>query len=119
MIQALLPLLADGLVIVGLVTLTVAVYGVLRMPDPMTRLHAASKPVGLGVVPILLAAIISGGPALVGPALLTAFFLVVTSPVSAHIIGRAIHREQEQPESHGAAAGSHAPHPARTTRLPD
>jgi multicomponent Na+:H+ antiporter subunit G len=45
-----LPYLADALVILGIWVMTVGVYGVIRMPDTYTRLHAASKAVFLGVI---------------------------------------------------------------------
>ena len=40
MILALLPWLADALALLGLVVLTISVYGILRTRDVATRLHA-------------------------------------------------------------------------------
>jgi multicomponent Na+:H+ antiporter subunit G len=36
------PFLADGLVVLGVLVMTVGVYGMIRMPDTYTRLHATS-----------------------------------------------------------------------------
>ena len=56
MLATLLPWLADGLVLLGMLILTLALWGVLRMPDLYSSLHAASKAAALGLAPILIAA---------------------------------------------------------------
>ena len=48
------------LVIGGLLMLTLAVLGVVKMPDVYTRLHVASKAAVLGLLPFLLAAALVG-----------------------------------------------------------
>ena len=55
MIHDLVPWLADALVVLGVAVMTVGVYGVVRMPDIYTRLHAASKSVFLGVISFVIA----------------------------------------------------------------
>jgi multicomponent Na+:H+ antiporter subunit G len=87
-IQAPLTWLADRLVLLGMVTTIVAVYGLIRLPDVYTRLHAASKVAVLGVIPILLASTVTGDPAIVFRVVLIGVFLVLTTPVAAHAIGR-------------------------------
>lgn len=89
MIVALLPWLADALALLGLMVLTICVYGILRMPDVATRLHAASAAGLVGVLPILLASVLGGDPAGLARAALVGAFLTVTTPVVAHEIGRA------------------------------
>lgn len=81
--------LASGLVIGGLLILTLAVYGMFRMPDLYTRLHAVSKSVFLGVIPLLLAAALTGDGAIIARAVLIGAFLLLTTPVSSHVIARA------------------------------
>ena len=56
-----LPYLADFLVVFGVFVMTLGVIGVVRMPDAYTRLHAASKMVFLGIMPLLLASVLVGG----------------------------------------------------------
>jgi multicomponent Na+:H+ antiporter subunit G len=105
-IQALLPWLADALAVLGLVVLTISVYGILRMRDVATRLHAASKAGLMGVLPILLASVLDGEPAALARAVLVGAFLIVTTPVVAHEIGRAAYlddRRMAGPEARDAA----------------
>lgn len=81
-------------ILLGLGVMSVAVLGMLRLDDFFLRLHAASKAVALGVVLLLLAAIPIGEGAITSRAMLTALFLLVTAPVSAHVIGRAGSRHE-------------------------
>ncbi len=76
--------------------MTVGVYGIVRMPDTYLKLHAASKMVGLGALPLLLASALTGaeGHALrVAP---IALFLLVTTPISAHMVARAAYLRGER-----------------------
>jgi multicomponent Na+:H+ antiporter subunit G len=93
---------ADTLTIFGLAILTVGVYGVLRMPDVYTQLHAASKAGFLGVVALLLSATLDGDGAIIARAVLITALLAVTTPVAAHAIGRAAHRRKEAMRTPGA-----------------
>ncbi len=94
--QAVAPFLADALVVLGVLVMTVGVYGVVRLPDAYTRLHAAGKAVSLGLLPLLLASALAGNPDVVPRVFLIAFFLLVTAPVSAHAIGRAAYLRRER-----------------------
>lgn len=99
---AVFPFLADALVVLGVVVMTVGVYGIIRLPDTYARLHAASKVVSLGVVSLLLASTVTGDPAVVFRVALIGAFLVVTTPVSAHVVARAAYLRGEKMESRGA-----------------
>ena len=83
--------------------MTVGVYGVLRMPDTYTRLHVASKMVFLGAMPLLLAAALTGGQEVILRVILIGFFLLVTTPVSAHMVGRAAYLRGERMQAPEAA----------------
>jgi multicomponent Na+:H+ antiporter subunit G len=87
--------IADGLVLLGLFIITVVVIGIFRMPDIYTQLHAASKAVVLGVVPILLSITLLGDVGIAVRAFLIGCFILVTTPVSAHAIGRAAYLRRE------------------------
>ena len=50
-----IDLLSDGLLLLGLLVMTLGVYGMIKMPDIYTRLHAASKSAFLGVAVIAIA----------------------------------------------------------------
>ena len=90
------PWLADVLVLLGLLVMTIGVYGIVRMPDTYTRLHAAGKMVFLGMMPLLVASAVAGDPKVIPRVMLIAFFLLVTTPVSAHVIGQAAYFKGER-----------------------
>ena len=84
-----LAVAADALVLLGLVVTTLGVLGMFRMPDVYTELHAASKAVVLGIVAFLAASLAAGDAAVTSRAALIAAFLILTTPVGAHVIARA------------------------------
>jgi multicomponent Na+:H+ antiporter subunit G len=90
--------LADALVVFGLAVMTVGVYGLIRLPDTYARLHAASKIVSFGVISLLLASTATGDSAFVFRVALISAFLVVTTPVSAHVVARAAYLRGERME---------------------
>ena len=96
------PWLADALVILAIAVMTVGVYGVRRMPDVYTQLHATSKAVFLGVIAILVASAVSGDPAIILRLVLIGAFLLLTTPVSAHVVARAAYRRREPMMTPGA-----------------
>lgn len=90
-VAALLILLGAGF---GLI----AAIGVLRLPDLYTRLHAASKAGAIGTGLIFLAvAVVSLDGAVVLRAILGIAFLLLSTPVSAHLLARAAYRSGEAP----------------------
>ena len=93
------PWIADGLVVLGVFVMTVGVYGIIRMPDVYTRLHAASKAVFLGVISLLLASVVTNDAEIIFRAMLIAVFLILTTPVSAHVIARAAFLKGQRMES--------------------
>ena len=86
---AVLPWVADILVVFGTFIVTIGVYGIIRMPDTFTRLHAASKSVFLGLITLLLASVFTTDKGIILRVIMIAFFLLMTTPVSAHVIGKA------------------------------
>jgi len=96
MIQVIAPWLADGLALLGLGVLTLSVFGILRFPNVITRLHASGQAGVMGVVPLLLAVMLTSGGDMLPRTILVVSFLVVTSPIVAHEIGRAAHSVRER-----------------------
>ncbi len=96
------PYLADALVILGLFVMTVGVYGIIRMPDTYTRLHAASKAVFLGVISFCASSVATGDADIIYRAILISAFLIVTTPISAFVIARAAFLRGERMETPGA-----------------
>lgn len=90
MIELLLNLMVGSLMLIGACFALVASIGVLRLPDLYTRMHAASKAgtVGSGLM-LLALAIYAQDHATVTRALAAIIFLVLTAPISAHLLARA------------------------------
>ncbi len=95
-------LLADLLIGLGLLLTTLGVVGIYRMPDVYTQLHASGKAAFLGTLAFLAAATLAGKGAVDAKAVLIAAFLILTSPVAAHLIARASHARGEPMASAGA-----------------
>lgn len=70
--------------------------GLLRFPDMLSRLHAATKPQILGMIFIFIGvAIHLRIPAAIGMLLLIALFQVTTAPVAGHMLARAAYRTDQ------------------------
>ncbi|GGF09702.1 monovalent cation/H(+) antiporter subunit G [Williamsia phyllosphaerae] len=83
------------LVLSGSVLALTASIGVLRFPDTMTRMHAATKPQTFGLLLILVGAMIRlSGSVDFGMLVLSGLFALITAPVVAHRIGRLAYQEQ-------------------------
>ena len=93
---------ADALVVAGLAVMTLGVYGILRLPDVYTQLHASSKAAFLGVSALLVAGAVGGGPSITARVVLIVVLLAVTTPVAAHAIGQAAHHRREPMRTPGA-----------------
>lgn len=92
-------LITASLVISGIFGL-VGSFGLIKLPDPMTRLHAPTKATTLGVGGVLIASMVHSavfGPQFSLHELLITLFLFLTAPVSAHFIAKAhLHRHVKQ-----------------------
>lgn len=112
MIATLLPWIADALILSGLLIMSIAIYGMVWMPDLYTRLHAASKAAVLGVIPILLAISTLGELSIIFRAILIGVFLLFTTPVAAHAIAYAAYARCEPMRTPGAVdeSGRDLPH---------
>lgn len=76
----------------------VAAVGVARFPDLLSRMHAAAKPQVLGLMLMMagLAIELNSGQ-ITWKLTLVVAFQVITSPVSAHMVGRAGYRTRKVP----------------------
>jgi multicomponent Na+:H+ antiporter subunit G len=93
---------ADALVVLGLAVMTLGVYGILRLPDVYTRLHASGKAAFLGVSALLVAAAVGGGPSTTARVVLIVVLLALTTPVAAHAVAQAAHHRREPMRTPGA-----------------
>lgn len=85
--------IAGALLIMGAGFAFVAAIGVVRFPNLLTRMHAATKPQTFGLLLILagLALRIESVSDLT-LVVVVAMFQLLTAPVSAHMVGRAAFR---------------------------
>lgn len=87
--------IAAAALLAGVSLTLIAAIGVLRFPDVLTRMHAATKPQTLGMLLILVAlAFRVREPALIGMLLAVALFQLLTAPVATHMVGRAAYRRR-------------------------
>lgn len=78
------------LMMIGTAFVLVAGVGILRMPDLYMRISATAKATTLGVGCIVAAAAVHfGEPGVTSRAAAIIAFVLLTSPVAAHMIGRA------------------------------
>lgn len=82
------------LVLGGSALALTAAIGVVRFPDALSRLHAASKPQVLGLLLVLAgAAIRLRGSVDVGMLILAGIFTIITAPVIAMRVSQVVYRE--------------------------
>ena len=78
------------LMLFGVFLILIAGIGLLRMPDLYLRMSAATKASTLGLGLILLGTVLFFGElGIASRAIATIIFVLLTAPVSAHMIGRA------------------------------
>ena len=88
-----IDILAGTLLICGSMLATVAAIGIVRFPDVLSRMHAATKPQTVGLLMILAgAALRLQDLSDITILALIAIFQLLTAPVSAHMVGRAAFR---------------------------
>lgn len=71
----------------------IAALGVLRMPDVFTRIHSSTKAgtLGIGLILLSIALYFKTGE-IITRSIAAIFFIVITAPVSAQIIGMAAYK---------------------------
>jgi len=89
---------AGGVLLLGALFVLVAAIGILRLPDLYTRMHAASKAgaVGSGLMFGAVAVASLDGPIILRAAL-GFVFILVTTPISAHLLARAAYHAGVRP----------------------
>jgi multicomponent Na+:H+ antiporter subunit G len=80
-------------IVIGITFDFIGCLGLVRLPDVYNRLHASIKCVTLGTSSILFGLFLYKGFSPAGiKALLCILFLVLTAPVSAHVLARSAHK---------------------------
>lgn len=86
------------LFVLGAALMLVAGIGIVRQPDAFIRMHASTKVGTLSTMLIMLGVAIQfGDPVVVFKVVLIVFFLLLTAPIGAHMIGRAALRIGVEP----------------------
>lgn len=80
------------LLTVGSLFAVIAAIGIVRMPDFDMRISATTKASTLGAVILGATALHFGDAAVSGKIIAIIAFIVLTTPVAAHMIGRAAHQ---------------------------
>jgi len=90
MAEQLLTLLILGLLVGGALLTLIAAIGVVRLPDLFLRMSATTKASTLGIGAILAAvALLAGDAGVTSRAVAIVLFTMITTPVAAHMMGRA------------------------------
>ncbi len=90
-----LDALSGVLILVGAVFSLTAAVALVRFPDLLSRMHAATKTQVLGLMFVLTGAAIQATPRVAAGLLLVAAFQLLTAPVAAHVVGRVAYRTQD------------------------
>lgn len=90
MIELVLDLISAGLLAAGSIFILIGGFGLIRLPDFYTRLHAAGITDTLGAELILLGLMFQAGLSLVTVKLiLISLFIFFTSPTATHAVANA------------------------------
>lgn len=93
MINAVLNVLSDIVLLIGMFFVFLGMLGLLRLPDVYNRLHATAKIGTLGAFGVMLSIVMRTGFTPLGvKAIAVGLFLLLTAPIAAHMITRAAHR---------------------------
>jgi multicomponent Na+:H+ antiporter subunit G len=100
-------IIASVCLVVGAFMSLLAGIAVLRFPDTMSRIHAATKPQVLGIMLLMLGVGLRlGSPGVIGMLVLIVILQFVTAPVSAHLTVRVAYRNTEDgQDEHVAKTG--------------
>lgn len=89
---SLIEIIVSLLILIGTFFTFSGSLGIVRFPDVFNRLHAATKAATLGVAGVLLGAfifLVFDIGIISGKLILGIFFVLITAPISAHMISRA------------------------------
>lgn len=94
-LAGLADVLTSVLMIAGALLTLTGCIGLVRFPDVLSRMHAATKPLVLGLVLMCLALGLQEPTfGTVTTLVLVGVFQMMTAPVSAHMVGRAAYRSK-------------------------
>lgn len=81
--------LASVLLVAGALLMLIAAIGIIRLRDPLQRMHSATKAGTLGTILLIVGVLLGTDAAPVSTGLLAILFLMFTLPLAAQLLGRA------------------------------
>lgn len=91
-----LDLIGAVLIVVGILLCLIAAIGLIRLPDVLSRMHAATKPQTLGLLVLLTGLGMSLRDwRLVGLLIVIGVLQLLTAPISAHLVARTAYRTRQ------------------------
>jgi multicomponent Na+:H+ antiporter subunit G len=95
-LRTIADVLAGICLISGALLSLAAGVGLMRFPDLLSRMHAATKPQVLGLLLILLGTALRLANVIdITTLVLVGIFQLATAPVAAHMVGRAVYRARQ------------------------
>lgn len=92
---------------VGMIVLLIAAFGLLRLPDALSRQHAATKAGTVAVTVFAIgAALVAGDAAWAWRLAIVVVLLLLTLPLASHALSRAAAREARGEAQHSSAAST-------------
>ena len=105
--ETVLDALSWVFIVAGLFFMIVGTIGILRLPDVLTRMHAAGMTDTLGALGLIVGMALQAGLSLVLARLVFIWlFLVFTSPIATHALARAALRGGHVPYAKAGSAGA-------------
>lgn len=105
--------IAAVFVLAGAALAVLASAGLHRLQTPYARFHAAGKASPVSFLLIAIGCGIELGPAAAAQLAVAAAALIVTLPVSTHLLFRAVHRSGRLPEASSNTSSHASSHPRR------
>jgi multicomponent Na+:H+ antiporter subunit G len=104
-----IDIVASVALILGALMSLLAGIAVLRFPDTMSRIHAATKPQVLGIILLMLGVGLRiGSPGVIGMLVLIVILQFVTAPVSAHLTVRVAFRNAKGDDERAVEQSGHS-----------
>ena len=104
-----IDIVASVALILGALMSLLAGIAVLRFPDTMSRIHAATKPQVLGIMLLMLGVGLRiGSPGVIGMLVLIVILQFVTAPVSAHLTVRVAFRNAKADDERATEEPAHS-----------
>ncbi|MGC0365598.1 multicomponent Na+:H+ antiporter subunit G [Rhodococcus sp. 27YEA15] len=100
MIRNILDILGVVFIFLGALLALTAAIGIVRFPDTLRRMHAATKPQVVGLILVLMGAVfLLRGSVDIWMLVLVGIFTMLTAPVIAHVVGRVAYSEQREEDA--------------------